>query len=300
MLKKNCFYCKLPSNLYIKSSNKKNNKNFNFASTEIDTHESEIKPDLYYCKNCEIIFSEFIDRKFEDNYKDVFDDLYIEQIENKKRYFKNIINKLSNIITSQDDVLEIGSYYGAFGSQIKEKVKNYTGLELSTHASKYAKNNFNLNIENKSIFTFFENSSKKFDIIFMFDVIEHLDNPNEVIKLCSKNLKDNGKIIISTMNMNSIFAKVTKSYYPWIIPMHKFYFTDHSIKKILNRNNLNLDKILMDVRIISLEYLFLKISQKITFFKFIYKLLIKSKSIKDLSIKFTLFDINIYVASKFN
>ena len=82
--------------------------------------------------------------------------------------------------------------------------------------------------------------------------------------------------------------------------MHKFYFTDHSIKKILNRNNLNLDKILMDVRIISLEYLFLKISQKITFFKFIYKLLIKSKSIKDLSIKFTLFDINIYVASKFN
>lgn len=299
MQNKNCFYCKQPSNLYIKSSNKQIGKSFNFASTEIDTYETEIKPDLYFCKKCEIIFSEFVDRKFEDNYKDVLDKLYIEQIENKKKYFKNIINKLSNIISNQDDVIEIGSYYGAFGSQIKENVKSYTGLELSTHASKYSRDNFNLNIENKSIFTFFENSSKKFDIIFMFDVIEHLDDPDKVIKLCSNNLKENGKIIISTMNMDSIFAKITRSYYPWIIPMHKFYFTDHSIKKFLNRNNLTLDKIFKDIRIISLEYLFIKISQKISFFQFIYKILIKFKSLKNLSIKFSLFDINIYVASKF-
>lgn len=299
MERKNCFYCKLPSDLYRKSSNKQIGKNFNFASTEVDTYVSEIKPDLYFCKECQIIFSEFVDKKFQDNYKDVLDNLYIEQIENKKKYFKNIINKLSSIITSEDDVLEIGSYYGAFGSQIKKKVRSYTGLELSKHASKFARDNFNLKIENKSIYDFFDNPLKKFDIIFMFDVIEHLDDPDEILKLCSKNLKNNGKMIISTMNMDSIFAKVTRSYYPWIIPMHKFYFTNHSIKKFLNRNNMTLNKILMDIRIISLEYLFLKISQKIIFFKFFYKILVKFKLLKNLSIKFTLFDINIYVASKF-
>ena len=96
----------------------------------------------------------------------------------------------------------------------------------------------------------------------MFDVIEHLDDPKEVIKICSKHLNVNGRIIISTMNMDSIFAKLTGRYYPWIISMHKFYFTDKSIKKLLNSNNLEIINIINDVRIISIEYLFKDITQK--------------------------------------
>ena len=37
------------------------------------------------------------------------------------------------------DVLEIGSYYGVLGSLLKNKVKSYSGLELSTHGSNYSK-----------------------------------------------------------------------------------------------------------------------------------------------------------------
>ena len=298
MLKKNCYYCKQAGDLFIKSSNKKNDNNFNFASTEINTEESEIKPDLFFCKNCEIIFSEFCDVKFENNYIDVLDHLYMDQIDNKKKYFKNIIKKVSNIINKNDDVMEIGSYYGAFGSEIINHVNSYTGLELSTHASKYSKDKFNLNVVNESIYKYFENNEKKFDIIFMFDVLEHLDDPNAILNLCSKNLKKDGRLICSTMNMDSIFAKVTGRYYPWIIPMHKFYFSNNSVKKFLNKNNLDLKEIITDVRIISLEYLFLKISQKIPIFKYFYNLLIKFKILKNTSIKFSLFDINIYCAYK--
>lgn len=298
MLKKNCYYCKQACDLFIKSSNKKNDNNFNFTSTEINTEESEIKPDLFFCKNCEIIFSEFCDVKFENNYIDVLDHLYIDQIDNKKKYFKNIIKKVSNIINKNDDVMEIGSYYGAFGSEIINHVNSYTGLELSKHASKYSKDKFNLNVVNESIYKYFENNEKKFDIIFMFDVLEHLDDPNAILNLCSKNLKKDGRLICSTMNMDSIFAKVTGRYYPWIIPMHKFYFSDNSVKKFLNKNNLDLKEIITDVRIISLEYLFLKISQKIPIFKYFYNLLIKFKILKNTSIKFSLFDINIYCAYK--
>ena len=305
-MKKNCYYCKKPSDLYLKAANettsawsyagKNNNNNINFASTEIYIEESELKPNLFFCKNCEIIFSELCDVNFEDNYKDVLDPIYIDQIENKKKYFSNLINKISNQIKKNDNVLEIGSYYGAFGSQIKEKVNSYIGIELSSYASKYAKENFNLNIKNQSISDFFKSNDKKFDVIFMFDVIEHLDNPDLVLKLCSQNLNQNGRLIISTMNMNSLFAKITGKYYQWIIAMHKFYFSDYSMKKYLNKNNLELDKIVNDVRIISLEYLFLKLSQKISIFKYFYKFLIKFNSIKNLKIKFSLFDMNIYCA----
>ena len=300
MTKKKCFYCKNECNLYLKSSNKSENKIFNFASTETNTYKSEIKPDLFFCGSCELIFSEFINQKFEDNYKDVLDDLYISQIKNKRAYFKNIISKLSNIINKTDDVLEIGYYYGAFASEIKEKVSSYVGIELSSHACNYAKNEFNLNVQNTNIYNFFKINKKKFDIIFLFDVLEHLDDPDTILSICSKNLKQNGKLVLSTMNMDSIAAKLTGKHYPWIIPMHKFYFTNKSVKKYLLKNHLKLNKIIGDVRIISLEYLFLKISQKISFLNPIYNFIIKFDKLKDTIIRFSLFDINIYIASKEN
>ncbi len=296
MLVETCIYCKSKSKIYLNSSNNSNEKKINFTSTEILVEENEIKPNLFYCTNCEIIFSEFCKNKFEDNYRDVIDSQYISQIENKKLYFKNLINKISKYIKDTDDVLEIGSYYGAFGSEIKKKVKSYKGIELSKFASNYANKEFGLNISNENIFNYLDESKKKFDIIFMFDVIEHLDDPKEVIKVCSKNLNKNGRLIISTMNMDSFFAKLTGKHYPWIISQHKFYFTDKSIKKLLNSSNLELNKITNDVRIISLEYLFLKISQKIKYLKFLYKIILKLKFLKNTKIKFSLFDINIYCA----
>ena len=265
---KNCFYCNEKSSLYLKSSNKNINKNYNFTSTEVDTIQNEIKPNLYFCKNCELIFSEFIDKKFEDNYRDISDNLYISQINNKKLYFKSILDKLANIINKKHDVLELGSYYGAFGSQIKDKVKSYVGVELSSHACTYSKNNFYLNIKNSNLYDFFEINKKKYDIIFMFDVLEHLDDPDSILKKCSNNLKENGLLIFSTMNMDSFVAKISGKHYPWIIPMHKFYFTNKSVEKFLLKNHLKLNKIITDIRIVSLEYLFFKISQKISFFKF--------------------------------
>lgn len=297
MLKRNCFYCHETSDLYLESANNDKNKKFNFASSELYTENTELKPNLFYCKNCEIIFSELCDKNFEKNYVDVYDPLYVDQIENKKHYFNNLINKISHKIKLSDDVLEIGSYYGAFGSQIRKKVKDYKGIELSPNACSFAKKNFDLDIENINIFDFFKKNDKKYDVIFMFDVIEHLDNPDLVLDLCSKNLKTDGRLIISTMNMNSLFAKITGKYYQWIIAMHKFYFTDKSMTKFLDKNNLQLDKILNDVRIISLEYFFLKISQKIPLLRFIYLIVKKIKFLKNLKIKLSFFDINIYCAS---
>ena len=45
-------------------------------------------------------------------------------------------------------------------------------------SNNYAKKKFDLNIENHSIYDYFNNNQKKFDVIFMFDVLEHLADPS--------------------------------------------------------------------------------------------------------------------------
>ena len=75
-------------------------------------------------------------------------------------------------------------------------------------------------------------TSNNFDIIVMYDVIEHLDNPFQVLNDISKKLNPNGILIFTTMNMDAFVPKLMGRRYPWIIFMHKFYFTNKSIKKL--------------------------------------------------------------------
>jgi len=75
----------------------------------------------------------------------------------------------------------------------------------------------------------------QFDVIIMTDVIEHLDRPFYTIDLIEKNLKPDGILILSTFNMESIIPRIMGYKYYWIIPMHKYYFSNSSCMFISKR-----------------------------------------------------------------
>ena len=198
-------------------------KKINFSCTT-DTYE---KPSIYECTKCKIIFSELIfkmdKRQIEKTYQDIEDEKYISQIKFKKYYFEKLFNKISKFINKDMNVLEIGAYYGVLGSVLKDKVKNYSGLELSAHSANYAKSNFKLNIYNETI----ENHLKKnikYDLIIMADVIEHFSDPFKVLSQINKLLNQNGKLILTTFNIDSLYAKITGRNYHWMIPFHMVFF----------------------------------------------------------------------------
>ena len=297
-----CPYCKEKAIIFLKShyDNKIQPENIDYSTTEISrlgSNKFPPKPNLFKCTNCEIIFSEFYNIKFEKKYIDVIDQIYIDQIKYKKLYFKNLIKKIKKELSKEKDVLEIGSYYGAFGSEVLEYVKSYTGLELSTHAVNFSKEKYKLEIFKRTTDEHFKISSK-YDVIFMFDVIEHLDDPIEVLKACNNKLKKNGILIFSTMNMNSFVARILGTKYPWVMLIHKYYFTNNSLKKILKKTNFDLYKIKYDTRIIGIEHFLDKIQIHFPFFKYIFNVIRKFKFIKDSKIKVSFFDLNIYFARK--
>ena len=169
--------------------------------------------------------------EIEKSYEDVADDKYISQIKFKKFYFEKLCNKISGLINKNMNALEIGSYYGVLGSVLKDKVKNYSGLELSKHGSNYAKKNYNLNIYNESIESHLKKNIK-YDLIIMADVMEHFNDPFKVLSQINKLLNKNGKLILTTFNIDSFYAKLTGKNYHWIIPFHMVYFSNIIITAI--------------------------------------------------------------------
>tara|TARA_B100000989_G_scaffold189129_1_gene142397 strand:- start:4 stop:918 length:915 start_codon:yes stop_codon:yes gene_type:complete len=274
-------------------------KKINFNCTT-DSYE---KPSIYECTKCKIIFSELIfkmDKKeIEKNYQDVADDKYISQIRFKKYYFEKLFNKISKFTNKDMSILEIGSYYGVLGSVLKDKVKNYSGLELSTHGSIYAKKNYKLNIYNETIANHLTKNIK-YDLIIMADVIEHFSDPFRVLAQINKLLNQNGKLILTTFNIESLYAKITGKNYHWIIPFHMVFFSNRTLEIFGKNNNLKLVKILNDPRYISFGYLMEKLTLIFPSISFIFKFLSKIKLLKNINVKVDLKDLKIYYFEKMN
>jgi len=258
-----------------------------------------LKPTLLKCKKCNLIFSEYTNVDFEDAYTHVIDESYLKQIESKIKTFKLFFNKIRLYLNQNSDVLEIGSYYGILGNIIKPHVKNYTGLESSRHAVEYSKKNFNLNAINQPLVKFLKNKFQ-FDVIIMADVIEHLSSPFEILDLIEKNLKPDGILILTTMNMDSIMPKILRSKYYWIIPQHTYYFSNSTLKHFLGKYNLNLFNIKTNTRLISIEYLLKTLINLVPKFAFVFKFFLKFNFLKRLVIRVNLLDLNIYFAKKIN
>lgn len=115
-----------------------------------------------------------------------------KDILNYKKWFYSQWNFINSKIKIKPDdkILEIGSGFGGFYNFLKTK-KNYVGLELDPDAVQFANKYFDTkNFKNRSIEEL--KTGENFDFVFAFEVLEHLQNPLDVIERISRLLKVKG------------------------------------------------------------------------------------------------------------
>lgn len=290
-----CLNCNHLNNKFFYFYGDYNSKNYDLRCTSLQYQ----KPNLIKCQKCGLIFSELNQTKFEKLYEDVIDNQYIESIEFKKVYFLNTFNKIKKYLDKSKQVLEIGSYYGVFGSIINKAVGTYTGIELSRDAVKFSKNEYGLNVENKSIDKYLDNN-KKLDVVIMSHVIEHLDDPFENIRKIRDNMTNESIFIFSTYNMDSLIAKILGKHYHWIMPMHKFYFSKSFLKNFMKTNGMEVVETITDTHTTSLKYFVTKIKSIVPILNFLLNPVSKIKFLNKIHFKINLGDLDLYIVKKTN
>jgi SAM-dependent methyltransferase len=82
---------------------------------------------------------------------------------------------------------------------------------------------------------------KSFNIIILWHVLEHMDNPDSVIKRIYELLSPESIIIIAVPNFSSLEADISKDYWFHLdIPWHKYHFTRKSLQYLFSKNNLEI------------------------------------------------------------
>jgi SAM-dependent methyltransferase len=74
-----------------------------------------------------------------------------------------------------------------------------------------------------------------FDVITMWDVIEHVTNPMETFHAAWRVLRPGGYLVVHTMDLSSPFAHLMGKRWPWFMEMHLFYFTRDTMRFMLKK-----------------------------------------------------------------
>ena len=116
-----------------------------------------------------------------------------------------ILQQINNRDIKNLKILDVGCGGGIICEPLAKLGAKVTGIDFAPNNIKAAKIHAKKNkLKIKYFFKDIEKSKldEKFDIIIMFEVLEHLDDWKKTIKNIRKNLNKNGKIIISTINRN--------------------------------------------------------------------------------------------------
>ncbi len=171
----------------------------------------------------------------------------------KSHRMSYILDQINNRNIRNLKILDVGCGGGIICEPLARLGAKVTGIDFAPNniiAAKIhsKKNKLKINYINKDI----EKSKldEKFDIILMFEVLEHLDNWKKTIKNIKKNLNKNGLIIISTINRNllsKIFAiNIAENILHWIPKGTHDYnklIKPEELKKILLKEKFNFNNI---------------------------------------------------------
>ena len=120
------------------------------------------------------------------------------------KWVKYIVSKFFHT-TQKLSVLDFGCGTGGGLEQLKKifNFKDAVGVDASEMAIRFAKT------YSKDYHLISHNSYKmesQFDIIFLMDVLEHIDDDEKFLNELKKNLKDDGVIILSVPGLQTLFS----------------------------------------------------------------------------------------------
>jgi SAM-dependent methyltransferase len=151
--------------------------------------------------------------------------------------YQRMLQKLEAKVAERR-LLDIGCSFGAFLEMARQRGWEVAGVELSKKASSYARQERQLDVFNGTLDQA-NYADNRFTVVTLWDVIEHLDRPLDILQEVYRVLAPNGVVVIFTINQKSLMNRIGHgiyklSYGKIISPLallydiHHNFFFDHS------------------------------------------------------------------------
>lgn len=214
-------------------------------------------PPIVRCRRCGLVYAN--PRKGDETilaaYEQVVDSLYETERQGRLLTFRQNLQALLSFVPPDSNrrLLDIGCYTGVFLEVSQQAGWSAWGVEPSHWAAHVAASR-GLRVHRGTLRgAAFPDDF--FDVVTLWDVIEHLPDPKATMKEVARVLRPGGLLVIHTINIASLTARLLGPRWPWLMEMHLVYFSVRTLSRLLQETGFSVTQTNSQGRFLRLGYL---------------------------------------------
>jgi 2-polyprenyl-3-methyl-5-hydroxy-6-metoxy-1,4-benzoquinol methylase len=190
--------------------------------------------DILQCIRCGMVSSRptLAPDEILEKYGRVEDEAYLLEEGARRELFEWILGATRRYALNGKRLLEIGSNVGLFLDVASQLGWTAKGIEPSRWAVQLGRAQFDVDLQLGTVEELKE-PVRSSDVIVMLDVLEHLIDPLAALRRLRPVVDDDGLLVLSTVNLTGLHARMRRGNWPWFIRSHLHYFSPQTLREML-------------------------------------------------------------------
>lgn len=182
------------------------------------------------------------------------DPAYVSQLKARERTFAGSLGEIERAAGRPGRLLDIGTAAGAFVAAAKARGWDAEGCDPNRWLAEWGSRHYGIRIRQGSVFEqpYEENS---FDVITMWDVIEHTLNPREMLDRVRVLLKPGGVLVVNYPDIGSWIARALGRRWLFLTSVHLYYFDRRTVRKMLENAGFAVETVRPHWQRLELDYI---------------------------------------------
>lgn len=205
-----------------------------FAVVFRSSTDEALKDQLVACASCGL---QYVNPRLRsdlilEGYSEGSDEVFVSQAKGREKTFDKALNLIENFAPGRGHLLDIGTAAGSFLHVAAERGWKVSGCEPNKWLCEWGQKNYGLDIRPGTHFDQ-RYPNQAFDVVTVWDVLEHVDDPKAFLLECQRILKPGGLLVVNYPDIGSWMAKAMGRKWPMLLTAHLYYFTRDTLKKLL-------------------------------------------------------------------
>ena len=218
--------------------------------------------DLFVCRECATVQQPSLPGgdALHGLYREMSDQDYLVEEEGRRTTARRLLEQVGGYV-AHGTLLDVGCGHGVLLDEARKLGYQTTGLELSSDAARHAREAYGLDVHEVPLERF-DPGGRRFDVVMLADVIEHLEDPVGALDRCYDLLADGGVLCVVTPDPSSRTAQLAGSKWWGYIPAHMCLLPRKTLRELMAARGLVISEDGPLVRTFSAGYWFMGMAER--------------------------------------
>jgi len=190
-------------------------------------------------------------------YSEGSDETFVSQADARELTFHGSIKEIEKYSQTNGKILDVGTAAGSFLAAAKKRGWEVYGCEPNKWLVEWGNKRYGLSLKSGTLFDQ-KYEEGFFDVVSLWDVIEHTPNPSEVLRECNKIIRTGGILVINYPDIDSLVSRAMGRKWLFLNSVHLYYFTKRTMTEMLKKQNFEVIKIKPYFQKLEMGYLFFR------------------------------------------